>query len=106
MRERSTVVAVLDGDLLDAVLDCREHAEPEQVDLQEAGVRARVLVPLAELPPLHRRGLHRHELDQRPRRDHHPTRMLRDMARQAADLAAEPGERTPTRGRALGIGVR
>ena len=56
--------------------------------------------------PFHRRGLHRHELDERPRRDHHPARVLRDVARQAADLAAEPGERAPARRRALGVGVR
>ena len=97
---------VLDGDLLDAILDRREHPEPEQVDLQEAGVRARILVPLAELPSFHRRGLHRHELDQRPRRDHHPARVLRDVPRQAADLATEPRERAPARRSALGIGVR
>ena len=36
-------------DLLDAVLDRREHPEAEQVDLEEARVRAGVLVPLAEL---------------------------------------------------------
>jgi len=51
------------GDLLDAVLDRREHPEPEQVDLQEARVGTRVLVPLAELPPGHRGRLHRDELD-------------------------------------------
>jgi hypothetical protein len=50
-------------DLLDAVLDRREHPEAEQVDLQEAGVGARVLVPLAELAAGHRRRLHGDELD-------------------------------------------
>jgi len=54
-------------DLDDAVLDRREHAEAEQVDLEEARIRARVLVPLAELTALHRRRLHRDELDERPR---------------------------------------
>ena len=70
-------------DLLDAVLDRREHPEAEQVDLEEARVGARVLVPLAELAARHRRGLHRDELDERPRRDDHPARVLRDVARQA-----------------------
>ena len=32
-------------DLVDAVLDRRQHPEAEQVDLEEAGVCARVLVP-------------------------------------------------------------
>ncbi len=84
-------------DLLDAVLDRREHPEPEQVDLEEARVGARVLVPLAELAAGHRRRLDGHELDQRPRRDHHPARMLRDVARQAGDLARQLGERAPAR---------
>jgi hypothetical protein len=51
-----------------------QHPEPEQVDLEEAGVGARVLVPLAHLAACHRRGLHGHELDERPRRDHHAAR--------------------------------
>ena len=90
-------LVMLARDLLDAVLDRREHPQPEQVDLQEAGVGARVLVPLAELPPLHRGRLHRDELDQRARRDHHPARVLRQVARQAADLAAQLGEGSPAR---------
>ena len=45
------------SDLLDAVLDGGEHPEPEQVDLEEAGVGHRVLVPLAHLPAGHRGGL-------------------------------------------------
>src|ERR671937_836601 len=68
-------------DLLDAVLDRGEHAEPEQVDLQEACIGAGVLVPLAHLPSRHRRRLHGNELDQRSRRDHHPAGMLRDVTR-------------------------
>ena len=48
-------LAAAGGDLLDAALDRRQHPEPEQVDLQEAGVGARVLVPLDHLPSLHRR---------------------------------------------------
>src|SRR5207248_6745865 len=53
---------------LDAVLDGGEHPESEQVDLEEARVRARVLVPLAELAALHRCGLDRDELEERSRR--------------------------------------
>ena len=85
------------GDLVDAVLDRREHAEAEQVDLQEAGVGAGVLVPLADLPPLHRRRLDGDELDERPGRDHHPARVLRDVPRQAGDLVRELAERAPAR---------
>src|SRR5439155_16836780 len=57
-------------DLLDAVLDRGEHSQAEEVDLQETGVGAGILVPLAELAPGHRRGLNRDELDERPRRDY------------------------------------
>ena len=53
-------------DLLHAVLDRREHAQPEQVDLEESGIGAGVLVPLTELAPCHCGRLHRDEIDQRP----------------------------------------
>ena len=68
--------ALQPGELVDAVLDGAEHAEAEQVDLEEAGVAAGVLVPLADLATGHRRGLHRHELDQRPAGDDHAARVL------------------------------
>ncbi len=84
-------------DEIDALLDGREHSQAEQVDLEEAGVRARVLVPLAHLPACHRRRLHRHELDERTRRDHHPAGMLGDVAREPADLPAQLRERAPAR---------
>ncbi len=62
-RERSIGSPRWRRDQVDALLDRRQHPQPEQVDLEEAGVGARVLVPLAHLPPLHRRRLHGHELD-------------------------------------------
>ena len=46
------LLAVTSRDQVDAVLDRRQHPEPEQVDLEEAGVGAGVLVPLADLPAL------------------------------------------------------
>ena len=88
-------------DQLDGLLDRREHPEPEQVDLQEAGVGARVLVPLADLAAGHRRRLHRDEVDQRPGGDHHPARVLGDVARQAGDLARQLAEGLPARARVL-----
>ena len=98
-------LAVQARDLVDAVLDRGEHPEPEQVDLQEAGVGARVLVPLAHLPAGHRRRLHRDELDQRPRGDHHPAGVLRDVARQAGDLGAQLAERAPARREQLAVRI-
>ena len=86
-------------DPVDRILDGGEHPEPEQVDLQEAGVGAGVLVPLADLAAGHRRGLHRHEVDQRPGRDDHPARVLGDVARQAGDLAGQLAKGVPARPR-------
>jgi len=74
------------GDPVDAFLDRREHPQPEQVDLQEAGVSAAVLVPLADLTAGHRGRLYRHEVDQRPRRDDHAAGVLADVPRQSRDL--------------------
>ena len=85
-------------DAVDRVLDRREHPEPEQVDLQEAGVGAAVLVPLADLAARHRGGLHRHEVDQRPGRDDHAARVLADVARQPGDLLRQLAERLPSAG--------
>ena len=82
-------------DHVDRLLDRGEHPEPEQVDLEEAGVGAGVLVPLADLAAGHRGGLHRDEVDQRPRRDHHPARVLGEVARQAGDLVRQLAERVP-----------
>ena len=92
------VLAARLGDRLDAALDRRQHPEPEQVDLQKARVRARVLVPLDDLAPLHRRRLHRADVDQRPGREHHPARVLGEVARQPPGLAGEAREPAPARG--------
>ncbi len=90
-------LAVESCDQVDGLLDRREHPQAEQVDLEEAGVGAGVLVPLADLPARHRRRLYRHELDQRAGRDHHPARVLGEVARQACDLARELAEGAPAR---------
>ena len=82
-------------DPVDAVLDRGEHPEPEQVDLEEAGIGARVLVPLAELATGHCCRLHGDELDERTGGHDHPARMLGDVAREPRDLAREPREGAP-----------
>ena len=96
-RERSICRAARACDQVDALLDRGEHSQPQQVDLQESRVGARVLVPLAHLPACHRGRLHGDELDERARRDDHPAGVLRDVARQAGDLRAQLGERAPAR---------
>ena len=97
--------AVEPRDPVDALLDAREHPEPEQVDLEEAGVGAGVLVPLAELAPGHRGRLDGDELDERSRGDHHPARVLGDVTRQPRDLRGQELERAPALREELLLGV-
>jgi hypothetical protein len=94
------------GDPVDAVLDRRQHPQPEQVDLQEPRVGAGILVPLADLPALHRRRHHRHELDEGTRRDHHPAGVLREVPRQPRDLLAEPAQSPPAARDEPCVGIR
>ena len=105
IRERSTRSFARLRDQLDRPLDARQHPEPEQVDLQEARVRARVLVPLAELAALHRRRQHRAAVDQRPGRDDHPARVLGQVARQAVGLVAQPRQPRPAAGERRATGL-
>ena len=86
------------ADLLDAALDGREHPEAEQVDLEEAGVGAGVLVPLDDLAALHRGGDDGADVEQRLGGDDHAARVLGGVAGQAERLAAEAGERAPALG--------
>ena len=69
--------------------------EAEQVDLQEAGIAAAVLVPLADLATCHRGGLHGHEVDERPSRDDHAAGVLADVPRQSGDLVRQLAKRIP-----------
>ncbi len=82
---------------VDAALDRREHPEPEQVDLQQAGVGAGVLVPLDDLAAAHRRRHDRADVDERVGRDHHPARVLGGVAGQPERVLAEPEQRPPAR---------
>ncbi len=81
------------GQRHDALLDGREHAEAEQVDLQEAGVAAGVLVPLADRAALHRGRLQRHHGGQRAVGDDHPAGVLGEVPRQPGDLARQRRQR-------------
>ena len=64
------------GDQIDGLLDEGEHAEREEVDLDEASVLARVLVPLTQHPALPGGGLERDDLDEGPARDDHAAHVL------------------------------
>ncbi len=85
-------------DVVHAALDRRQHPETEQVDLQEARVGARVLVPLAQLAALHRRGDDRAAVDQRARRDDHAARVLGEVPWQPVRLVAQPRQPAPAAG--------
>ena len=84
-------------DQLDAFFHERQHAQGEKIDFDEARVVAGILVPLTHDAILHRGSLERHQLDERPGRDDHPAGMLRDMARQTANLVRELAQLLPQR---------
>ena len=83
------------GDHLHRALDGREHPEAEQVDLEEARVGTRVLIPLDDLAALHRRGDDRAAVDQRAGGDDHPAGVLGEVTGQTVGLSGEPGEPGP-----------
>ena len=68
-------------DQVDALFDQREHAEREEVDLDETRVIAGILVPLAQHSALPGGGLERDDLHERTARDDHAARVLGDMTR-------------------------
>ena len=90
--------ALTSGDQLDALLHQRQHAERQEVDLDEARVVAGILVPLAHHPVFHRGALERHDLDQGPARDDHPAHVLGDVAGQSGDLLRQLAQLFPKRG--------
>ena len=107
MRLRSTGALPLAGIRSQALLDQREHAEREEVDLDEPGVVAGILVPLAEVAALHRRGLDRHQVDERGGGDDHAADVLGDVAGEAGELLGQldqvaPGRRVQARRRTPG----
>ena len=77
-------------DQLERLADAGEHAQPENVDLEDPERGDVVLVPLDDGAILHRRVLDRAQLVQPPPRDHKPADMLSEMARKPHDLADQP----------------
>ena len=68
--QRPRLAAVL-ADQVERVLDGAEHAEAEQVELDQAHPRAVVLVPLQHRAALHPTALDGHHLADRPLGEHH-----------------------------------
>ena len=71
-------------------LQRRHHAQAQQVHLDNAEIRAILLVPLHHHAARHARVLERHDGIQIALADHHAAGMLPEMARQAPDIEAEP----------------
>ena len=72
-----------------AVLDRREHAEPEQVELDQADLGAVVLVPLQHGAPGHPSPLDRADLDDRTVAHDHPTGVNPKMPRGVLQFGGE-----------------
>ena len=114
------VLTVVLGHQVEAVVQRGQHAQAEQVDLDQARVGAVVLVPLQHGAARHPGPLHRAHLPHRAVADHHAARMDAQVprqplhpGRQLRHRGRDPGrERLPVRGRSRadlprpGVGVR
>ena len=80
------VDALVLGHQVDDVVQRREHAETEQVELHQTDCRAVVFVPLQHAAVLHPRPLHRAHVGDRPVADHHAAGVDAHVPRQVRDL--------------------
>ena len=76
-------------DEIEAAPDGRQHPETQHVHLEQPERVEIVLVPLDDGAVLHRRVLDRHQLGERPARDHEAADVLRQMPREAEQRACE-----------------
>ena len=94
--ERPPLAHVLTDGLgreVEGVLQRREHAEPEQVELHEPHVGAVVLVPLQHGPVLHAGVLDRHDLADGPVGEHHAAGVDAEVPRRLQQLLREVDDR-------------
>ena len=80
------MLAEMLGHEVEAVVQRRQHAQAEQVELDQARVRAIVLVPLQHGAARHPRPLHRAHLPHRAVADHHAARVDAQVPRQPLHL--------------------
>ena len=80
------LVAPVFTDQVDGVVQRREHAEAEQIELHEARSCTVVFVPLQHRPLVHPAPLDRAYLDHRPVGDHHAARVDTEVARRVFDF--------------------
>ena len=81
--------AVVVAHQVEHVVQRRQHAESEQVELHQPGRRAVVLVPLQDGAVLHPRPLDGAHLDDRPVAHHHPAGVDAEVPREVLDLVGE-----------------
>ena len=84
-------------DELEGLVDGGQHAQAEQVELDELERLHVALVELDDDPSRHRRPLERRDVDERGRRHEHPARMDAQVAREAIDAGAELQPAFPVR---------
>ena len=89
-RVQRPAVPVVRLDQVEAVVQGRQHAQAEQVELDQAGVGAVVLVPLQHAAAGHPGPLHRADVAHRPVADDHPAGVDAQVPRQPLQL---PGQR-------------
>ena len=83
------VATVVRTDEIDGVVQGAEHAQAEEVELDEPGGRAVVLVPLQHAAPGHATPFDRAHLDDGAIADDHAPRVDAEVAREVLDLACE-----------------
>ena len=85
--------ALVLGDQVDGVVQRREHAEPEQVELHQTDCRTVIFVPLQHTAVLHPRPLHRADVGDRPVADHHAAGVDAHVPGQVVDLHGQVDHR-------------
>ena len=76
------------------LFQCLQHAEAEQVDLDNAEIGTVVLVPLDDDSILHGSWFERHDLVETPSGDDHAARVLAQMAWQIVDAGPQASEQS------------
>src|SRR5262245_55440660 len=74
------VDSFMGSDERDGIFERREHAEAQQIDLDDAEIGAILLVPLHHDPSRHGGRLKRNDLVERLRGDDHAAAVLAEMA--------------------------
>jgi hypothetical protein len=97
MPRRAGAALELVADEVQRAADGAEHAQRQQVDLQQAQGVEVVLVPLDDAAAFHRSVFHRHQPRQLVARDDEAARVLRQVAREAdqrlRQLDPQPAQR-------------